>query len=188
MFHTTFTAANSHTSINWMTCDQDSTSSGCFGSGGLGPFTRACSLAGNGEGHVFVMDATGGDNISALLYIYNQSETSTPRINLWNTVALPKIIGTDDATCFVSVVGHYVYLGTTTSTIFAKVNWKTLDLNAFSVCSPARFTSSITATKDFVTISQSGCFIGYNKDGVMMIDGGEVSTTFAAGNNGYAIK
>jgi hypothetical protein len=187
MFYTTFTANKALTGVSWVTCGHDETSSGCYGSGSVGPFVRACAVAGNGNGRVFVMDALGGADNSAVLHIYKQNETSRPSIVEWKTVALPKMVSQDAAPCAMAVLGDFVYLGTQASTVYAQVNWKTLDAFQGTICSPPGVTSSITASKDAAVVSQSGCFVGYNKDGRTLISGGEQSTTFLAGQNAHLL-
>lgn len=183
MFYTTFSANKALTGVSWVTCGHDETSSGCYGSGSLGPFTRACAVSGNGNGRIFVMDALGGSGNSAVLHIYKQNETSRPSIVESKTVALPKVVSQDAAPCAMAVLGDFVYLGTEASVVYAQVNWKTSEVFQGTICSPAGVTSSITAAKDAAVVSQSGCFVGYNKDGRAQIHGGETSTTFVTGQN-----
>lgn len=133
------------------------------------------------------MDALGGADNSAVLHIYKQYETSRPSIVEWKTVALPKMVSPDAAPCAMAVLGDFVYLGTQASTVYAQVNWKTLDAFQGALCSPPGVTSSITASKDAAVVSQSGCMVGYNKDGRTLIHGGEQSTTFLAGQNAHLL-
>lgn len=185
--YTTFSVNHQYSSVTWMTYGPEAH----FDYGQLTPFTRVCAVAGktnsNGTGHVFVLDAIGGAGNAAVLHIYQQNATAYPSIVPWNTVELTKVISADVAPCHMAVLGDYVYLGTEASPYYAKVNWKTQEAFEGWICTSMNPTSSVTATDDFVIISQQGCFMGFDKDGRMVIDGGEATTTFVAGTNGHTV-
>lgn len=185
--YTTLSVNQDYSSVSWMTYGPEAH----FDYGQMTPFKRVCAVAGktntNGTGHVFVLDAIGGTGNAAVLHIYKQNATAYPSIAPWKTVELAKVVSADVAPCHMAVLGDFVYLGTQASSIYAQVNWKTQETFQGWICTSMKPTVSVTATNDFAIISQDGCFAGYNKDGQMVIDGGETHPTFVAGTNAHIV-
>jgi hypothetical protein len=168
-------------SISWLTCGYDTQSSGCYGNGSLGPFGRTCSVAGSST-RVIVADSNPSSGRTTL-YFYRQEESSTPSATLQKTLELPDIPASRTARCELSLLGNYLYFGTNESPTFYQVNLKTYTIATGSGCGGN--TSAITSNNDFVVVSLSGCFTGFDKQGNPMITGGEFTDTFVPGTNGF---
>ena len=178
-FYTTYELASNRQAISWVTCGHDTQSEGCYGSGGLGPFVRACAVAGSSK-TVVVADATA--NGQSALYIYRQEESSTPSSKLLHTVTLA-IPASAAAECHLATGGQYAWFGTSESSSYAKVNLKTGEATLGGICGGT--TSSITGNDKVVVVSQSGCFAEFDNNGDMQGDGGEFTDEFAPGQNAF---
>lgn len=178
-FYTTYERFGSN--LNWFTCGYDSQSSGCYGNGSLGPFGRACSVAGSST-RVVVADSNPSKG-STTLYFYKQEESSTPSATLQKKLQLPGISASTSAACHMSILGNFLYFGTDESPTFYKVNLKTYKATPGSGCGGN--TSAITAGNEFAVVSLSGCFVGFDKQGTAMISGGELTDQFVPGTNGF---
>lgn len=166
--------------ILWVTCGRDTASSGCYGSGDLGPFGRPCALAGDGQ-NVVVADANPASPQQTLLYFYTRTESSRPTATLVKTVPVA-IPASATATCQLAVRGNFAWFGTSASPTFYKVDLTTWAATAGSTCGGN--TSAITVSDKAVVVSQTNCFSAFDLDGVMQEDGGQASNTFAAGVRG----
>lgn len=101
------------------------------------------------------------------LYIYEQNESSKPTILLESKHSF-EITGGDDAHCHMAVFGDFVYLGTSVSSQYAQMNYKTLTTLTTMMCSSSTNTSSITASDKTVVVSQQGpsgpgCMAAFNE-------------------------
>lgn len=180
-FFTTY--QSNSTSISWVTCGYDQTSSGCYGSGTLGPFTRACAVAGSSD-RVYVLDA-GGSSGKSTLYVYKQDESSTPSATLLKRVRLASIGGSGTARCSLAVLGAWVYAGHDESTSYARVHLTDYSVQSGGICGGP--TTAITASNEAVVVSMSNCFELFDKQGNAFEDGGQFSDTFVPGSNGHEL-
>ena len=167
--------------ILWLTCGYDTESSGCYGSGTLGPFGRPCSFAGSST-RLIVADSNPQSGRTTL-YFYKQVESSSPTSTLVKTLKLPGLPPSTTARCEMAVLGQYLYFGTTESPTYYQVDLKTYGITTGSACGGN--TSAITANDNFVVVSMSGCFTGFDKEGRGMISGGEFGDQFVPGKNGF---
>ena len=178
-FYTTYEVSSSHQGISWVTCGHDTQSSGCYGSGSLGPFGRACAVAGSSK-QVVVADAMA--NGQSALYIYRQEESSSPSAKLLRTVPIA-IPASATAECHLATGGQYAWFGTSENSQYAKVNLKTGEATLGGICGGT--TSSITGNDKVVVVSQNGCFAEFDDNGDMQGDGGEFTDEFAPGQNAF---
>ncbi len=168
--------------ILWITCGHDAASSGCYGSGDLGPFGRPCALAGDGQ-NVVVADANPASPQQTLLYFYTRTESARPTATLVKTVPVA-IPASATATCQLAVRGNVAWFGTSASPTFYKVDLTTWVATAGSTCGGN--TSAITVSDKAVVVSQTNCFSAFDLNGVMQEDGGQASNTFAPGVRGVS--
>jgi hypothetical protein len=110
-------------------------------------------------------------------------ESSTPSATLLHKLTVP-ISSSGAAKCFMAAAGEFLYFGTNESPIYYKINLDNYAVASSSVCGGN--TSAITANDNFVVVSQSGCFVGYDDKGNEEEDGGEFTDEFVPGRNGYA--
>lgn len=167
--------------ISWLTCGYDEQSSGCYGSGSIGPFSRACSVAGSST-RAIVADSNASSGRTTL-YFYKQEESSTPSSTLQKVLELPDLPVSTSAICHLSVLGNFAYFGTSESSTYYKIDLRSFAITSGSSCGGN--TSAITAGNDFVVVSQSGCFVGFNRQGSSMISGGAFTDYFVPGGNAF---
>ena len=177
LFYTTYVVFG--TDIQWMTCGYDRQSSGCFGSGTLGPFGRVCAVAGSSK-RVVVADAAAADGMTSLS-IYEQVESTSPSATLLKQIVLD-IPGSTTSICHMAIGGDFLYFGTNESEHYLQVNLRDYQLTN-GIC--RGHTSSITASNNLVTVSVSGCFATYANNGVNQGFGGENGDEFVPGTNAY---
>ncbi len=168
--------------ILWITCGHDTASSGCYGSGDLGPFGRPCALAGEGQ-NVVVADANPANPQQTLLYFYARVESNRPTATLVKTVPVA-IPASATATCQLAVHNNIAYFGTSASPMFYKVDMTTWAATSGSTCGGN--TSAITVSDKAVVVSQTNCFSLFDASGTMQEDGGQASNTFEAGIGGFS--
>ncbi len=179
-FYTTYQRYGAN--LLWVTCGHDTTSSGCYGSGDLGPFGRPCALAGDGP-NVVVADASPANPQQTLLYFYTRVESNRPTATLVRTVPVA-IPASATATCHLAVRGNLAWFGTSASPTFYKVDLGTGIATAGSTCGGN--TSEITVSDKAVVVSQTNCYSAFDLTGVMQEDGGQASNTVEAGIRGYS--
>lgn len=170
-------------SLTWITCGSTATSSGCFGAGSIGPFGRMCSVVGSNT-RVVVAD-TAADSGQTTLFVYALAESTTPTMTLLRAVRLPSTIPpSGTARCEMALLNNYVYFGTSESATYAQVNLRNYGVKTGSVCGTP--TSAITAGPDAAVVSQSGCFVSFDTNGIAQLSGGESSDKFVPGTKGFA--
>lgn len=168
--------------LSWITCGYNATSSGCFGSGLIGPFGRLCSVAGTNT-RIVVADAQPASG-PATLSIYAQAEGPSPSVTLLRAVRLPAIPASATARCEMALLGNFIYFGTNESASFVKVNLRNYSVTTGSSCGGV--TSAIRSGPDAVVVSQSGCFTSFDPNGNAQLSGGEFTDIFVPGTNGFA--
>jgi len=180
------------TNISWITCGSTPTSEGCFESGSLGPFGRACAFL---EGstwnsrnvatrRLYVLDTGKTDGGEVTLHVYKKVDTiSTKYITTTITPVTSVALGlTGGATVGCSMAANTVaiFAGTSTSTNAVKIMKHDLSTQALGGWSPPLVVSTITAdsagyvTVNFKTTANSWDegFILFGPDGSGMEEGG----------------
>src|SRR5207302_8179827 len=150
---TTYNIDTAHTSVGWNVCGSLPGSSGCYGSGSLGPFGRAGALL---EGEpttdliantvtraIYVLDANSGPNQNeVVLYVYTKVDTittdsDTVTVTLSQTISLP-LVGdpvSSGALPFMAANTQFLFLGTDQSPQAVE-----LDKRTFSITQLGGFT------------------------------------------------
>jgi len=184
---TTYTMAQNATNVNWVVCGSLPGTSGCYGSGSLGPFAKIGALL---EGNtttrgntvtrfIYVVDVNAPGN-GVVLNVYKKTDTidvsdDTINVSLFKTVNLP-LTGGSQALCSMAANRKFLYIGTDQGTLAVEVTKK-----GFSMTSAGGFNlpvTEITADKyGFVTITQGvnggpSSFTTYGPDGLPKEDGG----------------
>jgi hypothetical protein len=191
---TTYTINSAHTDINWSVCGSTAGSSGCYGSGGIGPFGKAGAiLEGNPSTNVtkgtvtrsiYVLDVgygTSGDGVA--LYIYKKVDTITSSfdtvvVTLSKTVALP-LTGGSSALASMAANTGFLFIGTNQSSQGVRVQKSNSAIVTIPGFSPPINVAAITSDKyGYVTVTfgsfnggESGFYV-YGPNGTLQEDGG----------------
>ncbi|HET7126419.1 MAG TPA: hypothetical protein VFI26_04935 [Lysobacter sp.] len=170
--------------IFWSTCGYNATSSGCYGSGTIGPFVRPCSIAGSAD-RVFVLDS-GGQGDHAMLYVYKQISSSTPSMTLLKEVELSALDRSGTAHCSLAVLGSWLYAAHDESTDYSRVHLTDYSEEVDGNCGVP--TTSITASRNAVVVSsESNCMREYDSQGNVVQAGGAGTDIFVLNSNGYVL-
>jgi hypothetical protein len=192
--YTTYNIDSAHTSIGWSVCGSLPGSSGCYGSGGLGPFGKVGALL---EGNpktdliantvtraIYVLDVASGTNQDeVVLDVYTKVDTittdfDTVTVTLSQTISLPLRGGTS-AQASMAANNQFLFIGTNRSPQGVEINKRTFSVTQSGEFSPPINVSAITADQyGYVTMSfgsfnsgNSG-FIVFGPDGTAQEDGG----------------
>ncbi len=155
------------TELHWVTCGSLPLTEGCYGSGGLGPFTNACAVVQSVPvavnsftviRYIYVLD-TGSSPSGMTLTAYKRTDTvsqtnDTISITTQAVVPLPALVGGSGVTCSMAQNPTNVFAGTNPGTTAVAINKST-----YGVGLAGLFTGPVTAiTADsygYVTIDQN---------------------------------
>ena len=194
--YTRYNTDPAQTIVNWNVCGSLPGSSGCYGSGTLGPFGKIGALM-EGEPKtnlrantvtraIYVLEIDGGPSqTDVLLYVYTKvdtitTSTDTVTITLSQTISLPLVGGIFNGPNQTSMAANkqFLFIGTSQSPVAVEVDKRTFSVTQFSAGSPPINISSITAndygyaTLSFGTLSSSNtAFIVVGPDGTDVEDG-----------------
>src|SRR5947208_8397659 len=144
LFRSRYNTDVAHTTVNWNVCGSLPGSSGCYGSGSLGPFGRVGALM-EGEPKtnrnaqtvtraIYVLDtATGSDQNGVTLYVYTKVDTittdsDTVTITLSQTISLPLIGGTNPHSARMAANKQFVLVGTEESPSAVQVSTRSFSI------------------------------------------------------------
>src|SRR5205807_7934364 len=149
--YTRYNMDRAHTSVGWNVCGSLPGSSGCYGSGSLGPFGRAGALL---EGEpttdliantvtraIYVLDIASGPNQNeVVLYVYTKVDTittdsDTVTVTLTQTISLPLVGGTSPMTPQMAANKQFLFIGTDQSqqaVVLDKRTFSVTQLGGFS--------------------------------------------------------
>ena len=134
------------TTPSWIVCGSTQNTSGCYGSGNLGPFGKVGAML---EGYprtnlststvtraIYVLDvAAGANQDEATLYVYSKSDMITPdfdTVTVTLTQTLPlALTGGISATGFMAANKNFVLLGTNRSAVALELEKRTLSVTQF---------------------------------------------------------
>lgn len=187
---TTYSVFSGSTNVNWIVCGSTQGSSGCYGSGSLGPFgIIGAMIEGNPitQGSVvtrfiYVVDIGAGSSGNGVtLNVYKKTDTittsfDTVSVTLFRTVTLP-LIGGSGAKSFMAANKGFLFIGTDQSPQAVEIPKNNLKVTPISVTSGIN-ASSITAdpygyvTVTFGSSSGTSVFGVYAPDGGLTEDGG----------------
>lgn len=187
---TTYNVFSGSTSVNWIVCGSTQGSSGCYGSGSLGPFgIIGAMIEGNPTTQsnvvtrfIYVLDmgtGTGGNGVT--LNVYKKTDTittsfDTVSVTLFKTVSLP-LVGGSGAKSFMAANKGFLFIGTDQSSEAVEVQKGNLKVTPISVTSGIN-ASSITAdpygyvTVTFGSSTGTSVFGVYAPNGGLTEDGG----------------
>ena len=183
------------TIVDWNVCGSLPGSSGCYGSGSLGPFGQIGALL-EGEPKtdriantvtraIYVLEIASGPNQNeVVLYVYTKVDTittdsDTVTITLSQTISLPLVGGISNGPNQTSMAANkqFLFIGTSQSPVAVEINKQTFSVTQLSVSPPINI-SSITAndygyaTLAFGTFNSSDTpFIVVGPDGTAVEDG-----------------
>ena len=180
--YTRYNTDIAHTTVNWNVCGSLPGSSGCYGSGSLGPYGKAGALL---EGEpttdanqntvtraIYVLDYKSGPNQNeVVLYVYTKVDTittdsDTVTVTLSQTISLPLVGSTSAMTPQMAANKQFLFIGTDQSQ-----QPVVLDKRTFSV-------------------TQLGGFPPSNVFGIFANQYGYATITFGAfrgGHNGFIV-
>jgi len=144
---TEYTISASGANVTWAVCGSTQQTSGCYGSGFLGPFGKAGALLeGNPSTNlttntatrsIYILDVASGPNRNAVkLYVYRKSDTVTSTsdsvsVVLGRTVNLP-ITGGASAVTYMAGNNNFLFIGTDQSPFVLKVQKGTFAITEVS--------------------------------------------------------
>lgn len=145
--YTTYFFDSSHTTVGWFTCGSLPGSSGCYGSGSLGPFGKVGSMMeGNPQTNlntntvtraIYVLDVAAGPNHDqVVLNVYKKtdmitSDFDTVNVDLSKTITLP-LTGSSSARGLMAGNKGYLLAGTTQNHGVIELDKRTSKITPFS--------------------------------------------------------
>jgi hypothetical protein len=175
--------------LQWTLCGRNSNTSGCFVSGGLGPFGKTDALI---EGNPSVLDATtithaiyvvdteGGDGAGVTLYVYKETiivkDPGASTVTLLSTVPLP-LTGGGSAICSMAGNQEFLFIGTNQTEYALRVRKSDLTVTNAGEWGPGDNVTSMTSDKrGYIAINfgapGNGGSIEYAPDGYSVGNGG----------------
>jgi hypothetical protein len=193
-----------HTIVSWVVCGSLPGSSGCYGSGNLGPFGMAGAVL---EGEpttdltvntvtraIYVLDIASGPNRNeVMLYVYTKVDTittdsDTVTVTLSQTISLPLVSGLSS----MAANKQFLFIGTDRSPYAVEIDKQTFSITQLGGFNPPINVTGITADEyGYATLSFGGfnshhsAFIVVGPDGSDEEDG--VGSQFMANTN-QAVK
>jgi hypothetical protein len=171
--YTRYNIDRDHTIVGWDVCGSLPGSSGCYGSGSLGPFVRVGALM---EGEpttdantvtraIYVLDANSGPNQNeVVLYVYTKVDTittdsDTVTVTLSQTISLP-LVGDPLATGalpFMAANKQFLFIATDQSPFAVEIDKSTLSVTQFGGAPPLNIFGIFVNQYGYGTLS-FGCF------------------------------
>jgi hypothetical protein len=167
--YTRYNTDIAHTTVNWNVCGSLAGSSGCYGSGSLGPFGQIGALL-EGEPKtdrnantvtraVYVLDYKSGPNQNeVVLYVYTKVDTITTNsdtvtVTLSQTITLP-LVGDFPAQTSMAANKQFLFIGTDLSPYAVQVNKRNFSVTQLGGFTPPINIFAITADEyGYVTLS-----------------------------------
>jgi hypothetical protein len=191
---TTYTINSAHTDIYWSVCGSTPGTSGCYGSGSIGPFGKAGAILegdpstnvtkGTVSRSIYVLDVgygTSGDGVA--LYIYRKVDTITSTsdtvvVTLSKIVALP-LTGGSAALASMAANAGFLFIGTNQSSQGVRVQKSNSAIVTIPGFSPPINVAAITSDKyGYVTVTfgsfngGESAFYVFGPNGAFQEDGG----------------
>ncbi len=181
---------SAHTTVNWNVCGSLPGSSGCYGSGSLGPFGRVGALM-EGEPKtnrnaqtvtraIYVLDtASGTDQNGVTLYVYTKVDTittdsDTVTITLSQTISLPLVGGINPHSAQMAANKQFLFIGTDQSPSAVQVSKRTFSITQLGGFTPPINVFGIFGDEyGYVTLS-FGSFRTHNNDFIVVGPNGSV--------------
>ncbi len=188
--YTRYSTDIAHTTVNWNVCGSLPGSSGCYGSGSLGPFGRVGALM-EGEPKtnrnaqtvtraIYVLDtASGTDQNGVTLYVYTKVDTITTdsdtiTITLSQTISLPLVGGTNPHSAQMAANKQFLFIGTDQSPQAVQISKRTFSITQLGGFTPPINVFGIFGDEyGYVTLS-FGSFRSFNNDFIVVGPDGSV--------------
>jgi hypothetical protein len=189
---TTYSLFSGTQNLDWIVCGATTGSSGCYASGGLGPFGKiGAMIEGNPSTSgnivtrmIYVVDVAAGTSASnVILYVYKKTDTvtssnDTVTVTLTRSVKLP-LTGGNSANCFLAATPTILFIGTDQGDQAVEVKKASLSVTPVSVYIVGPPVTNITIDKyGYVTVTQGNFssfpngFSVFNSVGQAQEDGG----------------
>jgi hypothetical protein len=158
--YTSYFFYGNYQNVDWVVCGSTAETSGCFGSGTLGPFGQIGTML---EGipsvnyqtdtvtrQIYVVDqAAGTQENEVLLYVYKKvdvvtASTDTVKVTLLKTVTLPLTGGTT-AQSFIAANSDFLFVGTNQTAEAVEVRKSDFSIETIGGFSPPINVSAITS-------------------------------------------
>ena len=167
--YTKYSIDRPHANVTWSVCGFLPGSSGCYGSGNLGPFGKVGGLL-EGEPRtdriantvtraIYVLDVGSGPNQNeVVLYVYTRvdtitSDSDTVTVTLSRTMSLP-LVGGISAQTSMAANKQFLFIGTDQSPEAVEINKRTFSITQLGGFSPPINVSAGTADQyGYVTLS-----------------------------------
>jgi hypothetical protein len=189
--YTRYNMDPAHTSVNWNVCGSLAGSSGCYGSGSLGPFGRVGALMEgepktNRNAHtvtraIYVLDTGSGPNQNGVvLYVYTKvdtitSDSDTVTVTLSQTISLDLVGGTNPHSAQMAANKQFLFIGTDQSPSAVQINKRTFSVTKLGGFSPPINVFGIFGDEyGYVTLS-FGSFRTHNNDFIVVGPDGTVA-------------
>lgn len=191
--YTTYQDFSAATSITWTTCGSTKYTSGCYGSGSLGTFLRACSImedtrtatpATNSvmlSNKIYILDGGAATGDPVMLHVFKKTDIVTSSSDTINVVPLAQIplplAGGSNTLCFMAGNAAFFFIGTNATpyaVMVAKEDLKVTEIGGFS---PPLNVSGISVDNqgDAMVTWRTGNITGfyvYDENGALLEDGG----------------
>jgi hypothetical protein len=179
-----------HTTVNWNVCGTLPGSSGCYGSGSLGPFGRVGALM-EGEPKtnrstqtvtraIYILDiASGTDQSGVTLYVYTKVDTITTdsdtiTVTLSQTISLPLVGGINPHSEQMAANKQFLFIGTDETPQAVQINKRTFSITQLGGFTPPINVFGIFGDEyGYVTLS-FGSFRTHNNDFIVVGPDGSV--------------
>ena len=188
--YTRYNMDQAHTTVNWNVCGSLPGSSGCYGSGSLGPFGRVGALlegepkinrgASSVTRAIYVLDTGSGPTQNeVVLYVYTKvdtitTDTDTVTVTLSQTISLPLIGGTNPHSAQMAANKQFLFIGTDESPTALQINKRTFSITELGGFSPPINVFGIFGDQyGYVTLS-FGSFRTHNNDFIVVGPDGSV--------------
>jgi hypothetical protein len=192
--YTKYNPNRAHTSVGWTVCGSLPGSSGCYGSGSLGPYGM---VGGVMEGEpttdvnqntvtraIYVLDiATGPNGNGVVLYVYTKvdaitTDSDTVTVTLSQTISLPLVSGTLGYPAM-AANNQFLFIGTQRSPYAVQIDKQTFSVTQLGGFNPPINVYGITADEyGYVTVS----FGAFNTRGTAFIVVGPDGSAEETGN------
>jgi hypothetical protein len=185
--YTKYNTDIAHTSVNWVVCGSLPGSSGCYGSGSLGPFGQIGALL-EGEPKtdriantvtraIYVLDYKSGPNQNeVVLYVYTKVDTittdsDTVTVTLSRTITLP-LVGDFPAQTSMAANKQFLFIGTDLSPQAVMIDKRTFIVTQLGGVTPPLNVFAITANPYGYVTQSFGSFSFLDTDFIVLAPDG----------------
>jgi hypothetical protein len=192
--YTRYNTDHAQANVGWVVCGSLPGSSGCYGSGSLGPFglvndllegdPKTDLIANTVTRDIYVLDLASGPNQNeVVLYVYTKVDTitadsDTVTVTLSKTISLPLVSGPRAHTAQMAANKRFLFVGTDQNPEAVQIDKRTLSVTQLGGFSPPKNVFGIFGNQyGYVTLSfgsfrsSNTFFIVVGPDGSVKEDG-----------------